>query len=50
MDIGQLIQLIKDTPNDAELGKKLREWLNSNDLNITKKYYINPYTGKVELH
>ena len=50
MDIQQFIQLIKDTPNDAELGKKLREWLNSSDLSITKKHYINPYTGKVELH
>jgi hypothetical protein len=48
MDIQQLIQLIKDTPNDAELGRKLREWLNINDLDITKKYYINPYNGKVE--
>jgi len=26
MDIEQLKQLINDTPNDTELGRKIREW------------------------
>lgn len=48
MDIQQLIQLIKDTPNDNELGRKLREWyIQLQNIN-TKKKYVNPYNGKIE--
>lgn len=46
MDIEQLKKLIEDTPNDNELGKKLREWFLKQSKDNPK--FINPYTGKVE--
>ncbi len=50
MDIQQLIQLTRDTPNDNELGKKLREWYFQTQTTDTKKKYVNPYNGKIEEH
>jgi hypothetical protein len=36
----EIIRIIKETPNDMELGEKIREWYNQTHAN---KNYINPY-------
>jgi hypothetical protein len=48
MDIEQLKQLINDTPNDTELGRKIRELYFQLEESNTKRKYVNPYNGKVE--
>lgn len=48
MDIEQLKELIRNTPNDSELGKKLRSWYHSLTESDTKIRWVNPYNGKVE--
>jgi CubicO group peptidase (beta-lactamase class C family) len=42
--------MIKYTPNDNELGRKLREWYFQLQNINNKKKYINPYNGKIEEH
>lgn len=36
----EVIRIIKETPNDMELGKRIREWYNQTQ---TNKSYVTPY-------
>lgn len=36
----EVIRIIRESPNDMELGKRIREWYNQTE---TDKSYVNPY-------